>query len=70
MGRQVSTMIKLDGFPRVMSARHVADAYGVTAKTVVRWEAQGRLKPDFRTPGGDRRYLRDRIEQLLNGDAR
>lgn len=45
----------------------VARMFGVDPKTVWRWEAQGVLKPAFRTPGGHRRYWRDEIEKMTGG---
>lgn len=55
---------------RVISAGIVAVMYGVDARTVVRWDKLGKLKPDFRTPGGSRRYYLDRIERLIEGEAK
>ena len=37
---------------------------GVSAITLRRWEAQGKLLPDARTLGGSRRYSRARLLAL------
>ncbi|MDR3550278.1 MAG: IS607 family transposase [Candidatus Babeliales bacterium] len=41
---------------RLLSIGEAAKALGVAISTLRRWEAEGRLKPDERTEGGQRRY--------------
>lgn len=41
----------------------VARRFGVTAKTLTRWAAVGKLTP-IRTAGGHRRYRASDVEQL------
>lgn len=52
---------------QVLSVQQVAQRFGVDPKTVWRWEASGALVPDFRTPGGHRRYYADKIDEMLRG---
>ncbi len=42
-----------------------AQILGVSAITLRRWEAQGKLLPDTRTLGGSRRYSQARLKELL-----
>jgi excisionase family DNA binding protein len=48
----------------LLTRREVAAVFGVTAKTVTRWAAQGRV-PTIRTLGGHRRYRAADIERAL-----
>lgn len=41
---------------KMVSIREAAEFLGVAARTPRRWEREGRLLPDERTPGGRRRY--------------
>ena len=41
---------------RFVTINEAADALGVSVQTLRRWETEGRLKPDARTSGGQRRY--------------
>jgi len=41
---------------RMVSIRKAAKFLGVTPQTLRRWEREGHLLPDERTPGGQRRY--------------
>lgn len=41
---------------KMVSIREAAEFLGVAAQTLRRWEREGRLIPDERTPGGHRRY--------------
>lgn len=38
---------------------------GVSISSLRRWETEGRITPE-RTPGNDRRYTQEQIEQLRN----
>ena len=39
-----------------LSIGQAAKTIGVSISTLRRWEDEGRIKPDYRTPGGHRRY--------------
>jgi predicted site-specific integrase-resolvase len=41
---------------KLVPIREAAEALGVSAQTLRRWEREGRLLPDERTAGGRRRY--------------
>jgi predicted site-specific integrase-resolvase len=41
---------------KMVSIQETADFLGVSPQTLRRWEREGRLLPDERTPGGRRRY--------------
>ncbi|HEX2042555.1 MAG TPA: helix-turn-helix domain-containing protein [Acidimicrobiales bacterium] len=47
-----------------LTPREAAQMLGVTAKTVVRWAAEGRI-PSMVTLGGHRRFKRQEIEDLV-----
>jgi len=47
----------------VLSISKAAEVLGVCTKTLRRWDKKVLLKPDFRTKGGHRRYI---WERLLN----
>lgn len=38
---------------------------GVSISSLRRWEAEGKVAPE-RTPGNDRRYTQEQIDQLRN----
>lgn len=43
-----------------------AAAYiGASPTSLRRWERQGKITPE-RTPGGDRRYTKQQLDELLN----
>jgi len=46
---------------KLVSIREAAQFLGVTPTTLRRWEREGRLLPDARTSGGDRRYDLSRL---------
>jgi excisionase family DNA binding protein len=54
------------GGEEYMTPREVAEAFGVSPKTVTRWVKAGKLT-SVRTPGNHRRYLRSQVQALLNG---
>jgi predicted site-specific integrase-resolvase len=55
---------------KLVSIQDAADALGVTAQTLRRWEREGRLIPDERTAGGRRRYDLARLKpELFHADA-
>ena len=51
-----------------LRVQQAADLLGVSASTVRRWAADGRLACQ-RTPGDQRRFLRDDLERVLGGGA-
>lgn len=55
----------------MVSIREAAQFLGVSAQTLRRWEREGKLIPDERTPGGRRRYdlARLRPEQFRAPEA-
>lgn len=52
----------------LMTPAEVAAVFKVDPKTVTRWAAAGRIA-SIRTPGGHRRFYRDEVEALLQGDS-
>ncbi len=46
---------------KLVSIHEAAQFLGVTPTTLRRWEREGRLLPDARTRGGDRRYDLNRL---------
>lgn len=54
---------------RLLTPGEVADLWGVTAKTVTRWAAAGRLH-SIKTPGGHRRFYESIVHALLNGTVK
>jgi predicted site-specific integrase-resolvase len=50
---------------KLVPIQDAADALGVTAQTLRRWEREGRLIPDERTAGGRRRYDLARLKPEL-----
>lgn len=54
---------------KLVPIKDAADALGVTAQTLRRWEREGRLIPDERTAGGRRRYDLARLKpELFHAD--
>jgi excisionase family DNA binding protein len=54
----------VDG-PELLTPSEAAAMFGVSTKTLGRWRAQGRIS-FLRTPGGETRYSRPELEQLVN----
>ncbi|GAA2732823.1 helix-turn-helix domain-containing protein [Actinocorallia aurantiaca] len=54
---------------RPMTSGQVADAFGVSVRTVRRWATAGRL-PYFRTPTGHRRFPHSAVTALLPAPER
>ncbi|AGX87655.1 IS607 family transposase [Candidatus Symbiobacter mobilis] len=56
---------------KMVSIHEAAEFLGVAAQTLRRWECEGKLAPDERTPGGRRRYdlTRLRPEQFHAREA-
>lgn len=53
---------------RLVTARHVADRFGVSTETVLRWTRGGKL-PGFRLPGGALRYRETDLDEWLTERA-
>lgn len=55
---------------KLVPIQEAADALGVSAQTLRRWEREGRLIPDERTAGGRRRYDLGRLKpELFHADT-
>jgi excisionase family DNA binding protein len=50
--------------PLGLSTSQAANALGVSLGTIRRWSDMGYLE-SYRTPGGQRRFSRDQIEQFI-----
>jgi putative resolvase len=48
------------------NATQFAKLAGVSVKTLQRWDREGRLKPEARTPGNRRLYTPEQLNQVLN----
>lgn len=48
-----------------LSIQEFAKAIGVCTQTVRRWDKQGKLKPNHKTPNGYRVYTREQINEYL-----
>ena len=51
------------------SIGELAALLGVAIVTLRRWHQAGKLEPDYRTPGGHRRYDLARVRRLFGLDA-
>ncbi len=49
----------------MLTIRNIKELYGISRITLINWEKKGLLNP-IRTPGGQRRYRKEDIEELLN----
>ena len=52
---------------KFLTISEAAEWLGVTPQTLRRWEAAGRLKPELRTQGGQRRYSVGNLQKLKSG---
>ena len=57
-------MRNFNGSPLGLSTSQAAQALGVSLGTVRRWSDMGYLQ-SYRTPGGQRRFSQDQIDQFL-----
>jgi excisionase family DNA binding protein len=57
-------MDEISTSPLGLSTSQAADALGVSLGTIRRWSDMGYLE-SYRTPGGQRRFSRDQIEQFI-----
>jgi predicted DNA-binding transcriptional regulator AlpA len=58
-------MTTLSTAPRLVNVRQVARHYGVTARTVWRWEALGKIPRGLRVTDRTVRWREDEIEKHL-----
>jgi predicted site-specific integrase-resolvase len=56
------------GLPRLVSVRNIAQAFGVSPRTVERWRARGILRP-VPLPDSNVRYRLSDVEAILNDPA-
>ena len=54
--------------PKFLSVEEFAMAIGVHPQTVRQWDKDGTLKPNHRTPGGQRRYTEGQVQEYLSTD--
>lgn len=59
------TMEQLEKSPLGLSTSQAAKALGVSLGTIRRWADMGYLH-SYRTPGGQRRFSRDQIENFID----
>jgi excisionase family DNA binding protein len=60
----MSFMRNTSGSPLGLSTSQAAQALGVSLGTIRRWSDMGYLQ-SYRTPGGQRRFSQDQINQFL-----
>jgi excisionase family DNA binding protein len=60
----MSAMRNTNGSPLGLSTSQAAQALGVSLGTIRRWSDMGYLQ-SYRTPGGQRRFSQDQINQFL-----
>ncbi|MBI4079165.1 MAG: MerR family DNA-binding transcriptional regulator, partial [Candidatus Levybacteria bacterium] len=53
-----------NGYAQFLTIQEAASVLGISAKTLRRWDAQGKLTP-IRTPGGQRRYSNEQLQKAL-----
>lgn len=53
---------------KFLTTAEFADAVGVHPKTVRRWDENGFLKPNHRTPSGIRQYTDEQVDAYFRGD--
>ena len=49
---------------QILSMKDIKELYGISRMTLINWEKKGLIKP-IRTPGGQRRYIKKDIDELL-----
>ena len=57
-------MKSINGSPLGLSTSQAAQALGVSLGTIRRWSDMGYLQ-SYRTPGGQRRFSREQIEEFV-----
>ena len=58
-------MDKMKASPLGLSTSQAASALGVSVGTIRRWSDMGYLE-SYRTPGGQRRFSRDQIQEFID----
>jgi excisionase family DNA binding protein len=61
-------MRQINGTPLGLSTSQAAHALGVSLGTIRRWSDMGYLK-SYRTPGGQRRFSQEQIDQFVGSLA-
>jgi hypothetical protein len=60
------------GVPDLVHTSDAAKALGISARSIARWAAEGRITPDLVTPGGHMRWnianLRQQLEEARERD--
>ena len=51
---------------RFLTVQEFADAIGMHPQTVRQWDRDDTLKPHHRTPGGQRMYSEEQVQNYLN----
>ena len=61
------------GVPDLVHTSDAAKALGISARSIARWAAEGRITPDLVTPGGHMRWnianLRRQLEEARKRDS-
>jgi len=65
-----SCLYKKHDFSKYLSISVAASFIGVCTKTLRHWHATGVFEPDFRTPGGYRRYSLSRLEAFYSREMK
>lgn len=52
---------------KLFSITEFAKQIGVHPQTVRRWDKTKKLSPQLRTPGGQRKYTQQQVDDYLNG---
>ncbi len=65
MGSEISPMRQIQASPLGLSTSQAAEALGVSLGTIRRWSDMGYLE-SYRTPGGQRRFSLEQIEQFVD----
>jgi excisionase family DNA binding protein len=61
---EMQSMKRINGSPLGLSTSQAAQALGVSLGTIRRWSDMGYLQ-SYRTPGGQRRFSQDQIDQFV-----
>lgn len=55
----------MQGIAKKITPREASAMFGVSTKTLARWDAEGKIR-SLRTPGGHRRYYLTEVAQMTN----
>lgn len=61
--------VTIDRVADLVSTSEAARRLGVNIRTLQRWVAEGRIRPDWTTPGGHARWDVDRLRREVADDA-